>query len=124
MRIECWPARSPRKASNRLPGGTRKSSRFAAWFIIWSFASACLAISMPIGDFDLSSKVPESPCNENQRSLSNCIEARYACKSFLKIYKAKSPKKTGGQGSFSFKNKVNATHAAALPMAIAAQARS
>ena len=40
MRILCWPRRSPRSASRRLPGGERRSSSRTAASIIKTFARA------------------------------------------------------------------------------------
>src|SRR5262245_12392617 len=41
MRIECCPLRSPASASNRLPGGTRRSSRLTAASSNRSLRRAC-----------------------------------------------------------------------------------
>src|SRR6266478_8749972 len=43
MRIECLPAKSPLRASRRLPGGEFKASRKAAASTIISFRRATLA---------------------------------------------------------------------------------
>src|SRR5271166_4572173 len=46
MRIECWPRRSPARASSRFAGGARRSLRPRAVWSMSSFRSACFSIPL------------------------------------------------------------------------------
>jgi len=89
MRIECCPLRSSRSDSSLLPGGTRKSSRFAARLRIWSLESDCFAMAEKRRF--LPSIQSSFVCLQRKFTITgvDCIVSRYKDKRFLSLLRGK-----------------------------------
>src|SRR5262249_30299685 len=98
IRMLCCPARSPRSASSRLFGGTRRSRRICALFSIRSFLRATCWIS--VGSLlDRSPRQTLSVSRERNERITETIVTRHV--SNVKRTKPPQPEDNGAPSRFS-----------------------